>query len=53
MDIKKIYFSHEGRLSRARFFWYLVLLSVVVAIITFLLQKILPDMVSIIVPTLL
>lgn len=53
MDIKNIYFSREGRLSRIKFFWYLVLLSLVVALLTFLLQKIFPDMISVVVSPLL
>lgn len=37
MNIKKIYFSSEGRLPRAKFFWYMLLAGIVVSIISYLL----------------
>ncbi len=53
MDIKKIYFSREWRLSRAKFFWYLLLVGIAISLVNYLLGKILPDVVYVIVSTLL
>ena len=53
MDIKKIYFSREGRLSRAKFFLYLLLVGIAISLVNYLLGKILPDLAYVIVSTLL
>ena len=53
MDVKKIYFSCEGRLSRAKFFLYLLLVGIAISLVNYLLGKILPDLAYVIVSTLL
>ena len=53
MDIKKIYFSREGRLSRTKFFLYLLLVGIAISLVNYLLGKILLDVVYVIVSTLL
>ncbi|MCX6823818.1 MAG: DUF805 domain-containing protein [candidate division SR1 bacterium] len=53
MNLKKIYLSREGRLSRAKFFWYLFLLGIALSIVNYFFGLVFPSLVYVIVSTLL